>query len=277
MRALYGYQVKNLFFFVDIKKKKIFILNVNTNKKKIIKLDKEIGFLAHVKKNIFLLGLESELRVINLKTKKIIKSIKIETDKPFNRLNDGKTDPSGRLWFGTMDNLERKIRNGSLYCLDRKLVLHKIDTRYFITNGPAFINSNTFLHTDSREKTIYKMKINKKYKVIKKIKFLKFYKKDGSPDGMTIDIKKNVWICHYGGACISVYNTRGKKIHKVNLPAKNITNCTFGGPKNNELYATSALKDLKRSDLKKYNLSGSLFNIMTNTKGVISKPFNIYL
>ena len=70
-------------------------------------------------------------------------------------------------------------------------------------------------------------------------------------------------------------NIRGKKIHKVNLPAKNITNCTFGGPKNNELYATSALKDLKRSDLKKYNLSGSLFNIMTNTKGVISKPFNI--
>ena len=89
------------------------------------------------------------------------------------------------------------------------------------------------------------------------------------------DSKKNIWICHYGGGCISVYNIRGKKIHKVNLPAKNITNCTFGGPKNNELYATSALKDLKRSDLKKYNLSGSLFNIMTNTKGVISKPFNI--
>ena len=56
-------------FFVDIKKKKIFILNIKTNKKKIIKLDKEIGFLTHVKKNIFLLGLKSELRVINLKTK----------------------------------------------------------------------------------------------------------------------------------------------------------------------------------------------------------------
>ena len=63
--------IQKSIFFVDIKKKKIFILNIKTNKKKIIKLDKEIGFLTHVKKNIFLLGLKSELRVINLKTKRV--------------------------------------------------------------------------------------------------------------------------------------------------------------------------------------------------------------
>ena len=57
-----------------------------------------------------------------------------------------------------MDNSERKIRNGSLYCLDNKLILHKVDTKYYITNGPAFINANTFLHTDSGEKIIYKIK-----------------------------------------------------------------------------------------------------------------------
>ena len=45
-------------FFVDIKKKKIFILNTKNHKKKIIKVDKEIGFLSHVKKNIFVLGLK---------------------------------------------------------------------------------------------------------------------------------------------------------------------------------------------------------------------------
>ena len=36
-----------------------------------------------------------------------------------NRINDGKTDPAGNLWFGTMDNLERKIEKGSLYKLDK--------------------------------------------------------------------------------------------------------------------------------------------------------------
>ena len=196
-------------FFVDIKKKKILIFNIRFKKKRTIRLNKEIGFLTHIKKNVFLLGLKSELRIIDIKTKKILKSIKIEKDKPLNRLNDGKTDPIGRLWFGTMDNPERKIRNGSLYCLDNKLILHKVDTKYYITNGPAFINANTFLHTDSGEKIIYKIKINRNYKVIKKSKFLKFSKSDGAPDGMTIDSKKNVWVCHFGGACISVYNLRG--------------------------------------------------------------------
>ena len=266
---------QNSIYFVDIKKKNIFILNTKSKKKKIIKVNKEIGFLSHIKKNVFVLGLKSELRIVNLKSKRIIKSIKIEKDKPLNRINDGKTDFLGRLWFGTMDDSERRIRNGSLYCLDKNLNLHKVDTKYYITNGPAFINNDTFLHTDSGIKTIFKIKINKKFKIIKKTKFKKFSKKEGSPDGMTIDSRKNIWICHYGGACITVYNLKGKRIHKVNLPAKNITNCTFGGNNKNEIFVTSALKGMKKNEIKKFNLSGSLFNIKTNVKGVISKSFKI--
>ena len=266
---------QNSIYFVDIKKKNIFILNTKSKKKKIIKVNKEIGFLSHIKKNVFVLGLKSELRFVNLKSKKIIKSIKIEKDKPLNRINDGKTDFLGRLWFGTMDNPERRIRNGSLYCLDKKLTLHKVDTNYYITNGPVFINNDTFLHTDSRRKIIFRIKINKNFKIIKKKKFIKFSKKDGSPDGMTIDSRKNIWICHFGGACITVYNLKGKRINKIKLPAKNITNCTFGGVNKNEIFVTSALKGMKKNEIKKFNLSGSLFNIKTNIKGVVSKSFKI--
>ena len=265
----------NSIYFVDIKKKKILILNIKNNKKRIVKINKEIGFLAHIKKDIFILGLQSELRIVNLKNKKTIRSIPIEEDKPLNRINDGKVDPKGRLWFGTMDNPERNIKNGSLYCLDKNLNIRKVDTKYYITNGPAFINAENFLHTDSRSKIIYKIRINKKYKIVKKTKFLKFSKKQGSPDGMTIDSKKNIWICHFGGACISVYNLRGKKIHQVNLDAKNITNCTFGGLKNNEIFISTALKGMKKNEIKKYKLSGSLFKIKTNVTGIQPKPFKI--
>ena len=262
-------------YFVDIKKKKILILNIKTNKKRIIKVDKEIGFLAHIKKDIFILGLQSELRIVNLKNKETIRSIPIEEDIPLNRINDGKIDPKGRLWFGTMDNPERSIKNGSLYCLDKKLNIHKVDTKYYITNGPAFINAENFLHTDSRSKTIYKIKINKKYKIVKKTKFLRFSKKDGSPDGMTIDSKKNIWVCHFGGACISVYNLKGKKIHKIDLPAKNITNCIFGGLNNNDIFVSTALKGMNKNEIKKYKFSGSLFKIKTNIKGIQPKSFKI--
>ena len=92
---------------------------------------------------------------------------------------------------------------------------------------------------------------------------------------MTLDVKNNLWVCHYGGACITVYNSKGKKIHKIDLPAKNITNCTFGGVNNSELFITSAIKGLKTSDIKKYPLSGSLFKIKTNCKGKNFRPFKL--
>ena len=264
----------NSIYFVDIKRKKIFILNTKNKKKKILKVNKEIGFLSHIKNNIFILGLKGELRIVNLKTKKIIKSIIVEKNKTLNRLNDGKTDPKGRLWFGSMDNLERKIRTGSLYCLDNNLNLTEVDKNYYITNGPAFINSENFYHTDSRDKKIYKIKIDKKLKIIKKKVFIKFKNKEGSPDGMTLDKKINLWTCHFGGACISVFNKTGKKIHTIDFPAKNITNCTFGGPNHSELFVTSAKKSLSKKDLRQFKLSGSLFRIKTNVNGSIAKGFN---
>jgi len=214
------------------------------------------------------------IKVERLKTKKIIKSIIVEKNKTLNRLNDGKTDPKGRLWFGSMDNLERKIRTGSLYCLDNNLNLTEVDKNYYITNGPAFINSENFYHTDSRDKKIYKIKIDKKLKIIKKKVFIKFKNKEGSPDGMTLDKQNNLWTCHFGGACISVFNKTGKKIHKIDLPAKNITNCTFGGSNNSELFVTSAKKSLSKKDLRQFKLSGSLFRIKTNVNGTIAKRFN---
>ena len=263
----------NSIYFVDIKKKKFFSLDIKKNKKKVFSVNKEIGFLAHVKGFIFVLGLQGELRIQNIKTKKIIKSIFIEKNLRLNRINDGKTDPEGNLWFGTMDNLERKIEKGSLYKLDKKLIMTKVDTNYKITNGPAFIDQSNFYHTDSSKKFIYKIKMNKMNKIISKKIFKKFLPKDGSPDGMTLDRDKNLWVAHFHGACVSVFNKNAKLIHKIDLPAKNITNCTFGGQNNNEVFITSARKGMSRADLKKFRYSGFLFSVKTNSKGILQKKF----
>ena len=89
----------------------------------------------------------------------------------------------------------------------------------------------------------------------------------------TIDNNNNLWVCHYGGGGISVYDSNGKRIHQIYLPAKNITNCTFGGSLNNELFISTARKGLKIKEIKKYPLSGSLFKVKTNSKGKKSNSF----
>ena len=263
----------NSIYFVDIKKKKIYSLNIKKNKKKIYKVNKEIGFIAHIKGNIFILGLQGELRIQNLKSKKIIKSINVESHIKHNRINDGKTDPSGNLWFGTMDNLERKIEKGSLYKLDKNLKLTKVDTNYRITNGPAFIDQFKFYHTDSSKKVIYKIRIDKNDKILSKKIFKRFTSKDGAPDGMTLDNKKNLWVAHYHGSSISVFNKKAKLIHKIHFQAKNITNCTFGGTNNSELFISTATKGMTNADMQKFRYSGFFFSVKTNMRGLLQKKF----
>jgi sugar lactone lactonase YvrE len=174
-----------------------------------------------------------------------------------------------------MDNLERKIEKGSLYKLDKDLNLIKIDKNYRITNGPAFIDQYNFYHTDSSKKIIYKIKINKNNKIISKKIFKKLYPEEGVPDGMTLDKNKNLWVAHFHGACVSVFNKNAKLIHKINLPAKNITNCAFGGKNNKEVFITSATKGMNRADLQKFKYSGSLFSVKSNINGMLQKKFTL--
>ena len=263
----------NSIYFVDIKKKKICSLNIKNKKKNIFKVNKEVGFIAHIKNHIFILGLQGELRIQNLKSKKILKSIPVEPKIKLNRINDGKTDPSGNLWFGTMDNLERKVEKGSLYMLDKNLNLTRVDKNYRITNGPAFIDKYNFYHTDSPKKIIYKIKINKNNKIIKKKIFKKLSPEEGVPDGMTVDKNKNLWVAHFHGACISVFNKNAKLIHRIQFPAKNITNCAFGGKNNKELYVSTATKGMNKADLRKFRYSGFFFSVKTNSKGILQKKF----
>ena len=252
---------QNSIYFTDINKKKIFQFNIKTKKKKIIKLNKKIGFLSHLKKNIFVLGLKDELRISDIVSKKIFKSIAVEKQFPFNRINDGKTGLDGNLWFGTLDDSGDKKPTGSLYVVKKSGKILKIDQNYITTNGPAFIKHNYFYHNDSSKKIIYKIKVNKQFKKIKKNIFIKFKSSFGSPDGMTLDKKNNLWVCFYRGGCIRVFNTRGKQIHLIKFPTKNITNCIFGSKQNSKLYVITAV--------------GNLYEIKTNVMGNPTPRLNL--
>ena len=92
---------------------------------------------------------------------------------------------------------------------------------------------------------------------------------------MTTDIENNLWVCHYHGSKISVFNNKGNKIHQINFPVKNITNCTFGGKNTKELYVSTATKGMSKADLRKFRYSGFFFSVKTKEKGVLQKKFII--
>ena len=74
---------------------------------------------------------------------------------------------------------------------------------------------------------------------------------------------------------ISVFNKKAKLIHRIQFPAKNITNCAFGGKNTKELYVSTATKGMSKGDLRKFRYSGFFFSVKTNSKGVLQKKFII--
>ena len=72
-----------------------------------------------------------------------------------------------------MDNLERNVENGFLYCLDKNLTLSRVDNKYKITNGPAFVDEKNFYHTDTKKRIIYKIKVDNNLNILEKKIFKK--------------------------------------------------------------------------------------------------------
>ncbi|MEC9092057.1 MAG: SMP-30/gluconolactonase/LRE family protein, partial [Planctomycetota bacterium] len=77
-----------------------------------------------------------------------------ESEKPENRFNDGKCDPAGRFWAGTMEKIEEQA-TGSLYCLEGNGEWHCKETGIFIANGITWTSDQrTMYYIDSPTRQI---------------------------------------------------------------------------------------------------------------------------
>ena len=199
--------------------------------------------------------------------------IDIEGSIPTNRFNDAKVDSYGNLWAGSMDDEETNA-TGTLYRIDSNLTVSTEDTGYHITNGPAFSRNGEFLyHTDSVLKKIYRFGLSKDGITDKQL-FIELGPEHGHPDGMTVDDQGNIWICEYGGWGISTFDSTGKYLNKIEVPAANVTSCSFGGKNLDSLFITTAAQGLTEAELTQQPLAGSIFQTKPGVTGIASHLFN---
>ncbi len=182
---------------------------------------------------------------------------------PGNRFNDGKSDPSGRFWAGTMSHTDEP-QMGALYMFDTNLSVSKKIDSISISNGLAWsADHRTFYYIDTPTYEVVAYDFDNIDGMIEnKRSVISVDRKDGSPDGMTIDSEGMLWIAHWDGWQITRWNPQsGKKLASYALPAARITSCCFGGEKYQDLYITSARVGLTDEQLKDQPLAGSLFVI----------------
>lgn len=191
----------------------------------------------------------------------------VDAEHPHNRLNDAATDPSGRIWFGTMDNLEQ-TETGSVYCLDGDTVAHSGVPPIVITNGPAVSpDGGTLYLVDTLGLKIDAHPINPDGSVGAGRRFATFDGSGGHPDGATCDAEGNVWVGFYGGWAARRFSPAGELTAEVRFPVSNVTKLAIGGPDGRTAFATTARQGLSPEQLAQQPLAGDIFTFRVDVPG----------
>lgn len=196
----------------------------------------------------------------------------VHAPEPDKRFNDGKCDPQGRFWFGSVCQ-ERHQAN--LYRYDPDGSLHVMETGLTISNGLGWSpDGTTFYLTDSRERQIYAYDFDGENGSIHNRRVLIDLSHDApEPDGMAIDAEGCLWSALWNGWCVVRFDPSGKELLRVKLPIQCPTSCTFGGERLTDLYITTASVGLSQEEILRGFCAGDLFCLQTDVVGLPSHAF----
>jgi sugar lactone lactonase YvrE len=205
---------------------------------------------------------------------RIIGTIGEVSARPDNRFNDATTDARGRLWFGSMDNLEEE-RSGVVHVLAEGGI-HVAGGAAVITNGPAVSGDARWLyHVDTAERAIWRFDVSEGYRLCDGVVFARIEDGAGHPDGATIDAEDHVWVGLWGGWAARRYAPDGALVQEVRFPVANITKLAFGGPDLTTAFATSACIGLDDAARAEQPLAGGIFTFPVEVPGIGVTPARI--
>ena len=254
-------------WFVDIKKKHIHRLDPASGDQRSWDAPEMIGFLLPARSSGFVAGLQSGLHKFDERNGNFSPIAELETDLPANRLNDAVTDPSGTMWFGSMDN-DEAADSGAFYRFVNGQVQRTELTGICITNGPAVSPDGRILYyVDTLAKSIHAADVAADGSLSNKRLFTTIADGEGYPDGPTIDSEGCLWVSLYDGWETRRYSPGGEILERVRFPVANITKIAFGGPDLRTAYATTARQGMSAEALVQQAEAGDLFAFEVDVPG----------
>uniref|UniRef100_A0A0A1WDJ0 Regucalcin n=1 Tax=Zeugodacus cucurbitae TaxID=28588 RepID=A0A0A1WDJ0_ZEUCU len=240
-------------YFVDIKNATLLRYDYKENKTYSAKVENEelTSFIIPVENELGKFAVGCGHRVVIVawdgkapiaKVERIAYTLQQGNEVCKHRFNDGKADPRGRLFAGTMygENKEWK-RCGKLYRFERGQPMAVVRSEVTISNGLAWNEkTNKFYYIDSMDYEVTEYDYNFDTGVAINPKVV-FKHAEHLPDGMTIDTDGNIYIATFTGHTVYKVNPSTREIlMKIKLPTKQVTSVAFGGPDLDILFVTSS-------------------------------------
>jgi sugar lactone lactonase YvrE len=189
-----------------------------------------------------LLAIRHELAFFEWERGTLERWIPLEPEGTGNRLNDGRCDPAGRFWVGSMfDPASARRSTGMLHRIEPDGDVTTVRSGIGVSNGLAFSpDGSTMYFADTHRETVWAYDYDAATgEAVNERVFLDFGDLPGRPDGACVDRDGCYWIaCVYGWAVIRV-TPDGAVDRRIDLPVEKPTMPAFGGPEFATLYITS--------------------------------------
>ena len=194
--------------------------------------------------------------------------------RPGLRFNDGKCDPAGRFWAGTMQYAVTPA-TAALYRLDLDGRPTLVVPDVTLSNGLAWSgDGRTMFYVDSRTHRIDAFDFELATGAVSgRRTVVEIPAADGSPDGVTIDEEDGLWVALAHGSAVRRY-VDGRVDREIRLPVSLVTSVTFGGPDRDELFITSAWEHMTAEERAREPLAGAVFRARPGVRG---RPAGVWL
>ena len=238
--------------------------------------DTFVGSLAECQSGGLILSLGDKIvRFDPLKGRSSLETfVTLEADRPLNRLNDGKVDPWGRFWVGSM-RVDESAPEGRLWCVSASGEARAVRDGIVVSNSAAFDRErNRMYFADSSTGSIEQADFDAAHELGAFRPFAKAGK--GAPDGSCTDAAGRLWNAEWGGHRICCYAPDGSVERVLEMSTSRPSCCAFGGERHRTLFVTSARQGMTAEELTQDPNAGALFSIeLDDVEGLPADLFAI--
>ncbi|MDJ0820444.1 MAG: SMP-30/gluconolactonase/LRE family protein [Paracoccaceae bacterium] len=253
--------VRQTLFWFDILGKRLY--EHDAQRQRYWQFDRHVSAAGWLDEHHLLIASDRDLFRFALETAEEQSLVPLEADQPLTRSNDGRADPWGGFWIGTM-GLKTEPGLGSIYRF-YKGTLHRLFDQITISNAIAFAPGGAYAYfTDTPTRIIRRVALDDEgWPVGAPETWLDLSAERLNPDGAVVDSQGNLWNAQWGAGRVACYNPEGKFLTAVGLAAGQVSCPAFGGTDLSTLFVTSASDGAPEDD----RLAGVTFSVPTGFTG----------
>ena len=212
--------------------------------------DRIVSAAGWTDRDRLLVASETDLFVFDLATGASETVCPLEADRPETRSNDGRADPWGGFWIGTMGK-EAESGAGAIYRWYRG-DLRRLHGDISIPNSICFSPDRRFAYfTDTPTRIIRRQGLDPTsgWPSGAAEDWLDLGPEELNPDGSVTDAEGNLWNAQWGARRVACYSPEGRFLRAVSFPAQHTSCPAFGGDRMSTLYCTTAREGLSPETL----------------------------